>query len=251
MAIKKQKKYLFTVKVENWEKFNTNKKSYHTMAMVSVGFLRDEVVSQLSQVEVILYLYYILRSAEIGTSYVQVTPEILSSYCRSKPSLIPSYILNLQSLGLLTVTEGHELFETVPLRREEKRKEEKRRDEIGAEVENSEELFGTEQALPSPVLEYPTDLLLFKSVFIERKVKPKTVQSWLENFNEPDWIGSELKKALVWESGNPRRKKKDFGRFFSGWLVRAWDSRRTNNDRTASGREARNINALQEALARK
>jgi hypothetical protein len=81
---------------------------------------------------------------------------------------------------------------------------------------------------------------------IERKAKGTLVRGWLEIFPEPDWILGELRKAHIWEEANPRKKKKDFGKFMTNWLTRGWDSRkiqsapfnraeqRTQNNRAAA-----------------
>ncbi len=179
MNTKQLKKHLFTVRVENWAKFNTNQKKYHIMAMVSVGFLRDEVISKLNQSEVLVYLYFILRSAEVGSEFVQSTPEVISMYTRSRVDLIRKYILNLQELGLLTVTQGHELFESEPQRREEKRREEKRKEEITADPMDQKKPMERKSLAGAP--DVPTDKTLgaeiwdaYSEAFLKRyAVSPK------------------------------------------------------------------------------
>ena len=41
-----------------------------------------------------------------------------------------------------------------------------------------------------------------------------------------DWIEAELTKASVWLQANPRKRKKNYLRFLTGWLTRAADSMR-------------------------
>ncbi len=41
-----------------------------------------------------------------------------------------------------------------------------------------------------------------------------------------DWIEAELAKASVWLQANPRKRKKNYLRFLTGWLTRAADSMR-------------------------
>lgn len=41
-----------------------------------------------------------------------------------------------------------------------------------------------------------------------------------------DWIEAELAKASVWLQANPRKRKKNYLRFITGWLTRAADSMR-------------------------
>jgi DNA-binding MarR family transcriptional regulator len=42
-----------------------------------------------------------------------------------------------------------------------------------------------------------------------------------------DWIEQELAKAGVWLQSNPRKRKKNYLRFLTGWLTRASDSMRS------------------------
>lgn len=42
-----------------------------------------------------------------------------------------------------------------------------------------------------------------------------------------DWIEAELAKAAVWLQANPRKRKKNYLRFLTGWLTRAADSMRS------------------------
>lgn len=41
-----------------------------------------------------------------------------------------------------------------------------------------------------------------------------------------DWIEQELAKAAIWLQANPRKRKKNYLRFITGWLTRAADSMR-------------------------
>lgn len=49
---------------------------------------------------------------------------------------------------------------------------------------------------------------------------------WLEAYPSPDWIKAELQKSSVWLLANPKRKSKNFGRFMSNWLNRAFENYR-------------------------
>lgn len=42
-----------------------------------------------------------------------------------------------------------------------------------------------------------------------------------------DWVEAELAKAAVWLQANPRKRKKNYLRFLTGWLTRAADSVRS------------------------
>lgn len=64
------------------------------------------------------------------------------------------------------------------------------------------------------------------ATLIERGVSLDAQNAWLAAFPEPEWVIGEIRKALSWETADPRRKKKIFSRFMNNWLTKAWDMRR-------------------------
>ena len=67
-----------------------------------------------------------------------------------------------------------------------------------------------------------------ESVFRERKVSEGIQLRWTEAFPESEWVVEEIRKALVWESATPLRRKKNFAAFISRWLTKGWDFRKTS-----------------------
>ena len=62
--------------------------------------------------------------------------------------------------------------------------------------------------------------------------------TWIEAYangrthqDTEDWIEAELQKARVWLFANPRKRKKNWMRFVTGWLTRASDSMKTRPQR--------------------
>ena len=62
--------------------------------------------------------------------------------------------------------------------------------------------------------------------------------TWIEAYangrthqDTEDWIEAELQKARVWLFANPRKRKKNWMRFITGWLTRASDSMKTRPQR--------------------
>ncbi len=99
-------------------------------------------------------------------------------------------------------------------------------------------------ALPVAVALHHVDLAPIGNILLDRKIKPDLTKTWLFAFPEPEWIIQEVQKAIAWEAANPRKQKKDFGKFMTNWLNRGWDSRKvpTNfnraEQRTANNRVA-------------
>lgn len=61
------------------------------------------------------------------------------------------------------------------------------------------------------------------------KVQYKTQQLWLDTYTKSEWIELELLKASTWIINNPQKApKSNYGRFFSGWLSRGWETHRKN-----------------------
>ena len=53
-------------------------------------------------------------------------------------------------------------------------------------------------------------------------VSEKVQRAWIATYHgDLAWIRSELNKAYAWVEANPRRKKKDYGRFLTNWLSTA------------------------------
>lgn len=60
------------------------------------------------------------------------------------------------------------------------------------------------------------------------QVDEAVFDQWIESYangrthlDTEDWIEAELSKASVWLQANPRKRKKNYMRFLSGWLTRA------------------------------
>lgn len=74
--------------------------------------------------------------------------------------------------------------------------------------------------------DFPLELGLISDVLIYRNVKPELAISWLSAFPDSSWIVSEVRKALAWETANPKRFKRNFGAFMTNWMNKGWDQRR-------------------------
>jgi hypothetical protein len=101
-------------------------------------------------------------------------------------------------------------------------------------------------------LSHPSELCDIVSILVERRVRGTVSRGWLEAFPDSRWLMGEVRKALAWESANPARRKKDFGRFMTNWLMKGWDSRRVpvshSKANEAERREQANRASAEEAL---
>ena len=93
----------------------------------------------------------------------------------------------------------------------------------------------TKVAAPDPVPEQPDPIAPDPVSFdgVGWKVDDAVFDQWIAAYangrtanDTEDWIEAELAKASVWLQANPRKRKKHYLRFLTGWLTRASDSMR-------------------------
>lgn len=106
---------------------------------------------------------------------------------------------------------------TDPSARQEEIREEERREEKSAE-----------QSVPNVLAVIAPAFEEISGTLASRGVGVKVQHAWLEAFPDGHWIIGEVRKAIAWESANPKRRKKNFGAFMTNWLTRSWDRRRTD-----------------------
>lgn len=76
------------------------------------------------------------------------------------------------------------------------------------------------------------------------QITKETQRAWLETYRSPEWIQHEILRGNAWIKANAHKApKKAFGRFFGGWLGRAFDSQRKNIQSNGNG-----INRAQEKI---
>lgn len=86
----------------------------------------------------------------------------------------------------------------------------------------------TKVAAPVPIAPEPVDYDGVKWV-IDNAVYDQWIAAYSTGrtaLDTEDWIEAELAKASVWLQANPRKRKKNYLRFLTGWLTRASDSMR-------------------------
>ncbi len=58
------------------------------------------------------------------------------------------------------------------------------------------------------------------------EVAEKVQRLWLAAYPEPEWIQTEILKALAWIESNPSRRPQKFGMFMNNWLSKGWEIKR-------------------------
>lgn len=103
---------------------------------------------------------------------------------------------------------------------------------ISSEPKNFEDLCSG----PAAAVPRCHELLVDISEIIEKRKVSEEVQSrWIEAFvpmgTTSTWLCNEIRKCVAWEAANPTRRKKNFPRYATNWLNRAWDRRSTKDVR--------------------
>jgi hypothetical protein len=73
---------------------------------------------------------------------------------------------------------------------------------------------------------YPKSYLSIHPILLGRRVTQKLSETWEIAFPDSDWVVQQINKAIAWEAANPKRMKKDFGKFMTNWMNKGWDERR-------------------------
>jgi hypothetical protein len=71
-----------------------------------------------------------------------------------------------------------------------------------------------------------SDTLLVE-FFRRASIKVTSQRLWLETYRDAEWLKLEFHKMLSWLDANPHKKpKKNYARFVTSWLSRAWEYHR-------------------------
>jgi hypothetical protein len=226
------------LKFKNWDKYNKRQKDIRRpfwFAMSNEIFL-DPFYSDLSDQERQAFLW-LLCEASRQNKYgeLDVAPKLFTQITGYKCSVLDSVIDKLLKSGAAAGSrqDGGKIATATEQNITEQNKTGQNTLVRSDESSSHPEAFGE-------VLK----------IFTERSVKPTVTIGWIEAFPDPRWVMGEIKKAVAWENANPARRKKDFGRFMTNWLMKGWDSRRVSApmQNKAEQRDAHNAAAAKEAL---
>lgn len=227
------------LKFKNWDRFQPRKdyKRPHWFALAN-DFSLDQKFYHFSNEEKLCFVF-LLCEASRQNKRGEITL-IVDHWCR---------IQNMPRKILLQTLEKIESVQIANVDRTESERyiTEHNRTEQNITEQNITLLAQTDE---SASLGHSETYFEMADVFAQRGVKAKITRSWEEAYPEPQWVMQEIRKALAWETANASRKKKDFGRFMTNWLSRAWDSRRVApaSANRAEQRDAHNRAAAKEAL---
>lgn len=133
-------KTIFTINITNWEKHNGTKKKNHRYFFMENRFFEDSKISQLKQIEVLLYLKCLTIAADLSSSCVQVHAGLMPKRWRVDDKLMENCCKTLQQFQLLTYEKNTSLL--IEKKRKEENIKEKKGDVVEVVENSSREIVG-------------------------------------------------------------------------------------------------------------
>ena len=99
----------FTITIKNWEKHNGTKKKNHRYFLVENRFFEDAKISQLKQIEVLLFIKCLSIAGDLNASSFVVHAGLMPKRWRVDAKLLENSCKTLQSFQLLTYEKNDSL----------------------------------------------------------------------------------------------------------------------------------------------
>lgn len=208
------------VEVLNWESHNErrDRKNYVWFKFEN-NFFSDAKIHHLTLEGKMMFIYLLCEASKKSSSRVLLHfNRILVDMGLSKKKTL-EILSTLEEIGLIArqfqATAGGCQATAAVMSLDKKREEEI------AGSRDKRELPAEHDVVP-----IVSGLESIGAILQERGVTFKVQAQWVEAYPDPPWICDQVRRALIWESSNPLKRKKIFTRFMSGWLSRSWDKRK-------------------------
>lgn len=103
-------KLVLKITLKNWEKHNGNKKRNHRYFMLENRFFEDSKISQLKQIEVLIFIKCLSIAGELNASSFQIHAGLMPRRWRVDDKLMLNSCKSLESFQLLTAEIGNSLI---------------------------------------------------------------------------------------------------------------------------------------------
>lgn len=217
----------YKVTIKNWSKHQQKLKAGHSHFMFSKRFFDDESIADLKQNECLLYVNLLCIAADLMANSFVIHSKLMPNLLRIDDKSLENCLKKLMENQLVTYEKNDVLYNRIEKNRiEENRKEyNKRGGEKNEEIEN--------QKLPSVrpnkvqslgAIDEFSGNEICNNLLI--KTKAQTQKAWISAYPSVPWIIHEMHKANVWISANSHKAPKNFERFFSTWLSKAFENYR-------------------------
>lgn len=217
-----------SVEILNWEKYNPRKDiTKLSWIRVDTTLPTSEGLFKFDAEERWIWLCFLCHAAKKNSKTFSLKIEYFADHYKLKKLKIESALKKAQENGLVKVTSqirtdanGSVRTRTETCSTYERNEQDKTNDTNGTERDAA--TSGTSP--DAPVIANLSDLLTKELL---EKVKPEVQESWLQLYEDHEFVKRELQQAAVWCKANPLRKpKSDYGRFLTSWLARGWEKHR-------------------------
>lgn len=209
------KSTLYKIEILNWESYNQKAKKGHPCIMLSKRFLDDAKIQTLPAGGKLLYLGLLLRRGEVDTTFVIASHEDLVRFSGGSGQVVKRLLASLESLQLVT-------YEPLYIK-EYKLKEIKLNEDKVISTEVTKSARASKAGTRGCIFEFDFDPIV-KDLF--DTCTDAAQKAWLDAYPSIDWIVHEAKKANAWMISNPKKRPKDFQKFFNNWLSKGFESYR-------------------------
>lgn len=214
----------FTITIKNWEKHNGTKKKNHRYFLVENRFFEDAKISQLKQIEVLLFIKCLSIAGDLNASSFVVHAGLMPKRWRVDAKLLENSCKTLQSFQLLTYEKNHS-FKIQNNTKQSKTIQSNISSELKIEEKKNEEISTQPNKSVAVAAAAKIQIKISDSKTIE--VNKDLVSSWADTYPK-DFLNEELKKARNWVLSNPHKAPKaQWGKFLNNWFNRGWDRYRT------------------------
>lgn len=219
---------IYKITLLNWFEHNPKAKKSFKKTMIEHRLISDATINSMPLSHRWLFINLILICGDHANDTITLTQRQINDILTTKEGA--ENALTLMSQFQLLSFEKTESFRIEV--KEKNRKEEKLKETNRSAASNPEKIIEKE---PASHLSKAQDRgriddfdFCLDSLEMLKNVTHSLQRSWLTAYPNAEWIMHEMLKANAWQLANPKKKSKDFGRFFNNWLARSFENYRKN-----------------------
>jgi hypothetical protein len=204
---------MIVVEVTNWEKYNPRKdRKKHTWLRLENNFFEDQNTYNLCATAKLFFIMVLCAASKKGDGSVSLSPEYVSTILRIDAKKISSIVNDLVDRGVLRLPVGYQ-SETNG-----------NPTYVRTNVQETLTSFSPEQ-ISKEISRGALPDFTQNETCKERlgDVSHELQRAWLAAYHDANWITQEILKAHAWLAANPRKARKNFGRFMNEWLSRGYE----------------------------
>jgi len=205
------------VTVLNWSKYNPKRaqKSY-TWLRLNNDVFSSQDLHGLTLEEKAVWIYLLCFASRKNTGTIEINAAHASHLLGTKTAKVDKALKSFEKLGLVALSLHHTTPSTTPTDETDETDETRRTNETDAPTPDKPADRGHPEVL---------DKVSVSTSRQNWEFEYPQIEAWNRAYS-PDFVDTELKKALAWLEANSHKSPKNFPRFFTNWLSRGWESER-------------------------